>query len=166
MQRRAMLRKHKFADCSRFNLLRRLAPKVLYGALECPSNKWKSVVHQDLVIDRVKQACVAGAALKVHLEIEACDRRSPASCLNCDGLREIFDLRMERNYWPECSEMMQYTVSSAPSVTPIRIQSPTMDDWLGAYSRSSAFVGATPSWRVGVCILGLLGTVLGWTLFV
>mmetsp|Transcript_29759 Transcript_29759/g.56286 ORF Transcript_29759/g.56286 Transcript_29759/m.56286 type:complete len:484 (+) Transcript_29759:161-1612(+) len=117
--------------------------KALYGELECPSNKWDSISHVDMVHDRVAQVCKAGAALGVYLEMDKCETKR--DCLECDGLRKIYDSCQELGTCPHCASWVDFVRSVAPTVTPIRIKSPTFDDWNQNYQdRSAADVKALP----------------------
>jgi len=112
--------------------------EVLYGDLECPSNQWTSAKHVTQVKDRVRNICKAGAALGVYLEMDKCDTKK--DCLQCEGLREIYDQCIADGSCPECSTWTEFLVSVAPTVTPIRVASPSWDDWAGNIysSRNSA----------------------------
>eukprot|EP00571_Detonula_confervacea_P007365 CAMPEP_0172313228 /NCGR_PEP_ID=MMETSP1058-20130122/19738_1 /TAXON_ID=83371 /ORGANISM="Detonula confervacea, Strain CCMP 353" /LENGTH=476 /DNA_ID=CAMNT_0013026845 /DNA_START=128 /DNA_END=1558 /DNA_ORIENTATION=- len=115
--------------------------EVLYGSLECPSNQWSSSIHVNMVQDRVAQVCKSGAALGVYLEMDKCD--TPRDCLECKGLKEIYESCQENGSCPDCSAWPQFVRSTSPTVTPVRVQSPSWDDWAGTYgsTRSSADVG-------------------------
>ena len=135
--------------------------KVLYGELECPGNKWTSSKHLDMIPQRVSQVCKAGAALGVYLEMNPCgDRFAGRSCLKCDGLKEVYEGCVELGTCPDCATWSQFIRSSAPTVTPIRVESPTWDDWATTYGSrpSAASLDARPSkWNVAtlssVCIM-------------
>lgn len=116
--------------------------KVLYGDLECPSNPNSSAKHVELVRDRVAQVCKAGAALGVFLEMDKCD--NSRDCLECSGLKEIYESCQLDGSCPDCNTWTQFVRSSPPTVTPIRIGSPTWDDWATNYhnSRSAAEVNS------------------------
>jgi len=108
--------------------------KVLYGALECPTNTWNPPVHVDNVHNRVAQLCKSGNALGVYMDINKCD--TPSDCLECEGLTEIYAACLEDGSCPDCSEWAQFLESVAPTVTPIRVESP--DDWDYQPRKSSA----------------------------
>lgn len=118
--------------------------EVLYGDLECPANQWTSAVHEDMVQERVAQACKSGTALGVYLEMET--HKKCKECLKCDGLKKIFELLYITN--PDCSNWTQFVRSDAPSVTPVIIESPSFEDWKLNYSQRSAAFVAVPYWAV------------------
>lgn len=120
--------------------------EVLYGNLECPANKWASAIHLDMVTDRVAQICKSGVALGVYLEMDKCD--TPSDCLECEGLKEIFESCQENGSCPECSVWPQFLRSVAPTVTPIRIESPSWDDWAGKDYGESASSGVGTQFSV------------------
>jgi len=133
--------------------------QVLYGDLECPSNNWASSIHVDMVQDRVAQICKSGAALGVFLEMDKCD--TPRDCLKCEGLKEIYDSCQKDGSCPDCATWTEFVRSSAPSVTPIRIEIPTFDNWNENFqTRSAADVGA-PSWPSTTLVLLILSSVVG-----
>lgn len=57
--------------------------------------------------------CKAGAALGVFLEVDKCD--TPKDCLQCEGLREIYDQCIADGSCPECSTWTQFLISVAPT---------------------------------------------------
>jgi hypothetical protein len=120
--------------------------EALYAELECPSNKWTSEIHVEMVKQRVAQICKTGSALGVYLEMDECD--TPGSdCLQCEGLKEIYESCLIDGSCPDCPKWTEFLISSAPTVTPVRVESPTWDDWASNYgSRSSAAFTGTPDW--------------------
>jgi len=134
--------------------------KVLNGPLECPANIWSSAAHVDMVKDRVAEVCKAGSALGVYLEMDQCSR---SDCLECEGLKDIFESCQENGSCPHCPTWTQFVRSSAPTVTPIRVESPQFDDWAKNYgSRNSAYIGTSSLyWKLIVslgCLLLLTGS--------
>jgi len=73
--------------------------------------------------------------------MDKCDTKK--DCLQCEGLREIYDQCIADGSCPECSTWTEFLVSVAPTVTPIRVASPSWDDWAGNIysSRNSASGG-------------------------
>jgi len=135
--------------------------KVLNGSLECPANIWSSAAHVDMVKDRVAEVCKTGSAVGVYLEMDQCSTRS--DCLECEGLKDIFESCQEDGSCPHCPTWTQFVRSSAPTVTPIRVESPQFDDWAKNYgSRNSAYIGTSSSyWKhivSLVCLLVLTGS--------
>ncbi|KAL7533098.1 hypothetical protein ACHAXR_008567 [Thalassiosira sp. AJA248-18] len=128
--------------------------EILYGELECPANEWASVKHVDMVQDRVSQVCKAGAALGVYLEMDKCD--PPSGCLQCDGLKEIYETCLEDGSCPDCATWTQFLRSVAPTVTPIRVESPSWDDWSTTYGTRSGAVGARLSYWPAVSLVCLV----------
>eukprot|EP00581_Thalassiosira_minuscula_P004316 CAMPEP_0183747744 /NCGR_PEP_ID=MMETSP0737-20130205/67411_1 /TAXON_ID=385413 /ORGANISM="Thalassiosira miniscula, Strain CCMP1093" /LENGTH=967 /DNA_ID=CAMNT_0025983461 /DNA_START=817 /DNA_END=3721 /DNA_ORIENTATION=- len=112
--------------------------QVLYGTLECPSNQWESAIHVDMVHDRVAEICKSGTLLGVYLEMDKCDTKT--DCLKCEGLKEIYDSCHENGSCPYCPTWTQFVKSDAPTVTPLRIESPTFENW-NHHSRSAADTG-------------------------
>jgi len=110
--------------------------EVLYGDLECPAGKWTSAMHVDMVQDRVAHVCRSGSALGVYLEMEKCD--APGKCLKCDGLKEIYKSCQEVGTCPDCPAWTDYLISSAPTVTPVRRDPPSWDDWASNYGMRSS----------------------------
>lgn len=135
-----------------------LSTQVLYPELECPSNQWASSTHVQKVHDRVAQICKSGSALGVYLEMDKCD--NPKDCLECKGLKDIFDACQEDGTCPDCPAWIEFVRSVAPTVTPIRVESPTWDDWSNNYqARSSAVVRApTTFWPAMFLFLALVSS--------
>lgn len=100
---------------------------VLYGDLECPASEWESVAHVDLVKVRVSEVCKAGAALGVYVEMDECD--TPNNCVQCEGLKDLYNSCKEDGSCPHCETWTQFVRSSAPTITPIRVESPSWEDW-------------------------------------
>lgn len=130
--------------------------KVMYGALECPSDEWTSALHVDMVKERVAQICTTGSALGVYLEMDACDNSRDNDCLECEGLRGIYEACQLDESCPNCPRWTDFVRSSAPTVTPIRVESPTWSDWANNYGGRSAADVAAPSWHVISSVLLLL----------
>jgi hypothetical protein len=127
--------------------------EVLYGELECPSNQWSSAVHVDMVQERVNNVCKAGAALGVYLEMSECIN-DPSDCLDCEGLKEIYDACVQNGTCPYCQTWTQFVKSSSPTVTPQRVQPP--EDWSSFYgARSDGTVGASICFAVSMSLLSL-----------
>ncbi|KAL3800656.1 hypothetical protein HJC23_006118 [Cyclotella cryptica] len=127
--------------------------EVLYGDLECPSNEWTSLAHVDLVKARVSQVCKAGAALGVFIEMDQCD--TPSNCVQCDGLKELYDSCQQDGSCPDCSSWTQFVKSSAPTVTPLRVQPPSWEDWSNSLPpRSAAAIcfNCSHIWSVAVTV--------------
>ena len=101
--------------------------QVLYGDLECPTSEWTSVAHVDLAKARVAEVCKAGAALGVYVEMDKCD--TPTNCVTCEGLNDLYNSCREDGSCPYCETWMQFIKSSSPTVTPIRVESPSWEDW-------------------------------------
>ena len=101
--------------------------EVLYGDLECPSSEWGSLEHVDLVKTRVSEVCKSGAALGIYVEIDKCD--TPTNCVTCEGLKDIYDSCRDDGSCPHCETWTQFVKSSAPTVTPIIVESPSWEDW-------------------------------------
>lgn len=101
--------------------------KVLYGDLECPSNEWSSAAHVGMVKDRVAEICKSGSALGVYLNMDQCSVRG--DCLQCEGLADIFESCQVDGTCPECPSWPDFVKSAAPTVTPLRVESPTFGDW-------------------------------------
>ena len=114
--------------------------EALYGDLECPSNQWSSAAHVTMVLERVNDVCKAGAALGVYLEMNECVD-DPSACLECEGLKELYDACVEDGSCPDCLTWTQYVRSSAPSVTPLKIQPP--EDWSSFYGATSDGIAGT-----------------------
>ena len=135
--------------------------EVLYGELECPASEWSSASHVDMVQERVAQICKTGSVLGVYLEMDKCG--IPSDCLQCQGLREIYDSCTEESC-EACPTWTEYIRSSAPTVTPIRVSSPTFEDW-DYRPRSSAVESvSSPYWGVVsslVCLIVISGS---WSL--
>jgi hypothetical protein len=135
--------------------------EVLQGDLECPGSQNNNALHAEMVKDRVPQVCKSGAALGVYLEMDECD--TPSDCRLCEGLREIFDSCQLDGSCPDCATWTQFLISAAPTVTPLRIESPSYEDWMNNYGqprRSAAGVGAS-SWHAASLVF-LIST--GWLL--
>ena len=115
--------------------------EALYGDLECPSNQWSSAAHVTMVLERVNNVCKAGAALGVYLEMNECVD-DPSDCLECVGLKELYEACVEDGSCTDCLTWTQYVRSSAPTVTPLKIQPP--EDWSSFYGATSdGYVGST-----------------------
>jgi len=134
--------------------------QVLYGTLECPSNQWESAIHVDMVHDRVAEICKSGTLLGVYLEMDKCDTKT--DCLKCEGLKEIYDSCHENGSCPYCPTWTQFVKSDAPTVTPLRIESPTFENW-NHHSRSAADTGEH-AWPTMTLLVFLLSQLVG-TLF-
>lgn len=115
--------------------------KALYGELECPPNQWTSAIHVDMAQERVGQICKAGSALGVHLEMNKCD--TPSDCLECDGFKEIHESCLANGSCPECATWTEFLISTSPTVTPIRVTSPSWDDWSSNYGVRSSRAAVT-----------------------
>lgn len=88
---------------------------VLYGDLECPSSKWASERHAELLEERVAKICRAAVALDAQMQLLAMD--------GCDGLAEKFAACRESGACPYCVVWSKYVASddtvaltSGPSV--------------------------------------------------
>jgi hypothetical protein len=115
--------------------------EALYGDLECPANQWTSATHVTMVKERVNNACKAGSALGVYLEMNECVD-DPSDCLECDGLKELYDACKEDGSCPDCQTWTQFVQSSAPTVTPLIIQPP--EDWGSFHGATSDGIAVTP----------------------
>lgn len=89
--------------------------EVLYGDLECPASEWESAAHVDLVKTRVSEVCKAGTALGVYVEMEKCD--TPSNCLQCEGLKEIYESCKEDGSCPYCGTWTEFVRSSGEYAT-------------------------------------------------
>ena len=112
--------------------------KVLHGALECPADKWTSEVHVGMVKERISQICKTGSALGVYLEMDRCDNPRDGDCLACEGLKELYESCSADGTCPDCPRWTEFVRSSAPTVTPLRVESPTWDDWANNYGTRSS----------------------------
>jgi hypothetical protein len=111
--------------------------EALWGTLECPANKWISEDHVKMVVERVQAVCQAGHALGVYLELDGCDGPA-ADCLRCEGLWEVYEACRADGTCPACHLWTEHMVSVSPTVTPIRVGSPTdFSDWAGHYGARS-----------------------------
>jgi hypothetical protein len=117
--------------------------EALYAELECPANEWSSAAHVSMIHDRINYVCKAGAALGVYLEMNECVD-DPSDCLECDGLKELYDACIVDGTCPDCQTWTQFVRSSAPSVTPQRIEPP--EDWGAFYGATSDGTVGTPPW--------------------
>lgn len=129
--------------------------EVLYGDLECPASEWESLAHVDLVKVRVSEVCKAGAALGVYVEMASCD--TPSNCVQCEGLKELYDSCKQDGSCPYCETWTQFVRSSAPTVTPIRVESPSWEDWAANQPprTSSADIFLASSWLPQLTILSV-----------
>ena len=126
--------------------------EALYGDLECPSNQWSSAAHVTMVHERVNNVCKAGAALGVYLEMNECVD-DPSDCLECEGLKEMYDACVDDGSCPDCSTWTQYVRSSAPTVTPLKIQPP--EDWSSFYGATSDGIAGTQQHWLAALLLFL-----------
>jgi hypothetical protein len=127
--------------------------EALYGDLECPSNQWSSAAHVTMVLERVNNVCKAGAALGVYLEMNECVD-DPSDCLECVGLKELYEACVEDGSCTDCLTWTQYVRSSAPTVTPLKIQPP--EDWSSFYGATSdGYVGSTQQHWLAVLLVFL-----------
>lgn len=124
--------------------------EALYGDLECPANEWSSAAHVTMVQERVNNVCKAGAALGVYLEMNECVD-DPSNCLECEGLKELYDSCIEDGSCPDCLLWTQFVRSSAPTVTPLKIQPP--EDWGSFYGATSAGIAGNPVSLVFISLL-------------
>ena len=120
---------------------------VLNGPLECPSSMNISEKHVQMVRDRVREICRAGSLLGVMLELNECENPYDRDCPRCDGIEEIYYSCQQDGSCPECTDWGENLISTAPTVTPAIIQSPTFEEW-GKYWQPSGptINGATTSY--------------------
>jgi len=114
---------------------------VLNGPLECPSSMNTSEKHFQMVRERVAQICRTGTSLGVMLELNQCDNPYDQDCQKCDGLEEIHFACQQDGSCPECNGWGDNILSTAPTVTPAIVKSPTFEDW-GKYWGPSSQTGS------------------------
>jgi len=75
------------------------------------------------------------------LELNQCDNPYDQDCQKCDGLEEIYFACQQDGSCPECNGWGDNILSTAPTVTPAIVKSPTFEDW-GKYWGPSSQTGS------------------------